>query len=152
MIEGGAGADLFADAHGIHHADTPDAGQDHESFGYALAAGNFDGDRQRDLAIGRPGRDVATVDGAGKVTVVFGQPITGTQDAPTQTFAAHSGYASAPYGYLAGYGTALAAADIDGDGSSDLAVGIRDQTVAGVDQAGAVQLIFTRGLFADEFE
>ena len=152
VIYGGTGGGLFDDADSTNYLDTPDAGQDNENFGYSLAAGNFDGDRQRDLAVGRAGRDVATVNGAGMVTVFYGQPTVGLEGAATQTFTARAGYASAPYGYLAGYGAALAAADIDGDGSSDLAVGIRDQTVAGVDQAGAVQLIFTRVLFADEFE
>ena len=46
----------------------------------------------------------------------------------------------------------LLAADFDGDRSSDLAIGIRDQTVDGVEQAGAVQMIFTAGLFEDGFE
>ena len=152
VIYGGSGAALFDDADGTHHGDSPDAGQDNEHFGYSLAAGNFDGDRQRDLAVGRPGRSVATVDDAGMVTVFYGQPTVGLEGADTQTFTAQPGYASAPYGYLAGYGVALAAADFDGDGASDLAVGIRDQTVAEVEQAGAVQLIFTRVLFADQFE
>lgn len=152
VLYGGNAANVFDDADGTYHADSDTAGQNYEHFGYSLAAGNFDGDRQRDLAVGRTGRDIATVLGAGLVTVFYGQPDVGLEGAAAQSFAARPGYASAPYGYAAGYGAALVAADIDGDGSSDLAVGIRDQLVDGVEQAGAVQMIFTAILFADGLE
>lgn len=152
VLYGGSAANVFDDADGTYHADSGNTGQRNENFGYTLAAGNFDGDRQRDLAVGRPDRDIGSVPSAGLVTVFYGQPDVGLEGATTQSFAARPGYASAPYGHIAGYGAALVAADIDGDGSSDLAVGIRDQLVNGVEQAGAVQMIFTGILFADGLE
>ena len=43
-----------------------------DQFGYALAAGNFDGDRYDDLAVGVPREDIGTISDAGAVQVFFG--------------------------------------------------------------------------------
>lgn len=50
-------------------ADAPDAD---DRFGWSLALGNVGRSARRDLAIGVPGEDVGTADGAGAVHVLFG--------------------------------------------------------------------------------
>lgn len=45
---------------------------DNEWFGWALTAGDYDGDGHADLAIGVPGEDVSGITDAGAVQVIFG--------------------------------------------------------------------------------
>lgn len=152
VLQGGYGAALFEDGNVLTGGDTPQAAQDFEYFGDALAAARIDGDSRDDLVIGRHGRSIDVVESAGAVTVFFGEEYTGFVDAGQQFLYASRGYASGPPQYVAGYGVGLAAADFDADGRADLAVGIYGQPVAGIDYAGAVQMVFTRGLFADGLE
>jgi len=49
-----------------------DSAEQYDYFGRALAAGNFNGDRYTDLAIGVPYEDVTTIGDAGAVQVVYG--------------------------------------------------------------------------------
>ena len=113
---------------------------DDDQLGAALAAGDFDGDGTDDLAIGVPGDRVGAADSAGAVNVIYGVQGVGLsalwdqllhQDSPGLKGAAESGDA---------FGTALTAADFNGDGKDDLAVG-----VPGEDGGGAVNIIYGTG-------
>ena len=90
-----------------------------ESFGAALAVGDFDADGFDDLAVAAPGRHL----GRGSVTIVFGSavgldggrhPITVTEDSPGVP-----GLGRADDDF----GAALASGDVDGDGHADLIIG-----------------------------
>jgi hypothetical protein len=104
------------------------------AFGLALAVGDFNGDGFGDLAVGANGEDIGP-DGNndGSVTVFYGSAdglVPGSAQRLTQATPA----AGNQFGFY------LAAGDFNGDRKDDLAVDILNETVNGVDDAGAVLL------------
>jgi hypothetical protein len=133
----GAGSQLFhQDVAGIGSA-----AEEFDSFGAALAVGNFNGDDFDDLAVGVPGESVGAVQGAGAINVLFGTA-SGLTGAGSQLFTQDSlgvGRAAAEFEFFA---SAVAAGDLDGDGIDDLAVGVPNAVVNGLDFAGVVNVIY----------
>lgn len=89
-----------------------------DRFGWALAAADFDNDGYADLAIGVPGDDyILGIVDTGSTQIVYGSDAGLTTTGNTLHF-----HASQP---TAGdlFGAALFAADFNGDGNADLAVG-----------------------------
>jgi hypothetical protein len=101
-----------------------------DRYGYALAAGDFDGDGHDDLAVGLPGNNVfdgTNVIGMGGVQLHLGRH---AGDERIQRVAEYS-FSQVTGGGLPGpgleeeqFGAALAFGDFNGDGREDLAVGI----------------------------
>ncbi len=88
-----------------------------DRFGWALAAGDLDGDGKDDLAVGAPGEAPASKPKSGWVFVYRG-----TSNGLTSWKAfGQEGIGSDEVDDL--FGTSLAAGDFDGDGKADLAVG-----------------------------
>ncbi|HEX9637679.1 MAG TPA: hypothetical protein VGB99_09105, partial [Acidobacteriota bacterium] len=118
-----------------------DAAEAGDSFGFSVAAGDFNGDGYDDLAVGVPSEEFGGHSGAGAVNVIYGSssglsangnqfwtqdPLTGTSIAAGDHF-----------------GAALATGDFNGDGYDDLAVGADDEDLtAGPDDIGAVNVIY----------
>jgi hypothetical protein len=108
-----------------------------DNFGYALGAGDFDGDGFGDLAIGARGEN----EGEGAVTVLYGSAggltSTGTQRWSQRSTGIRGIAQSGDF-----FGSSLASADFDDDGFFDLAVGVFGETVNGAAGAGAVTVLY----------
>jgi hypothetical protein len=107
-----------------------------DGFGAATAWGDFDDNGASDLAIGIPARA-----GGGAVLILYGQIGVGLTADASRLLQFTDFY---PWGLVEsdGFGGALAAGDFDGDGTSDLAIGLPNRTnyADGVVGAGAVLL------------
>jgi hypothetical protein len=150
-IESGIVQILYGTASGLSDVDNqlwrqgangiPGAEESEERFGSALSVGDFDGDGYDDLAIGVAGEVIDTKYNAGAVHILYG---TGSgltangnqylyQDMDTLLGTSEGGDR---------FGTSLAAGDFDGDDFDDLAIGVDGQDVIGINQAGAVHILY----------
>ena len=124
----------------------PDYPEAYDQFGYTLATGDFDKDGYDDLAIGVPFEDCGTVvkSNAGVVHVLFGSStgVSGTSSHYFHQDTANVGGATEPDDR---FGEVLTAGDFDGDGYSDLVVGVPyDSVTVGSDweDAGLIHVFF----------
>jgi len=137
-----------------------DVSEAFDLFGYALAAGDFNGDGFDDLAVGVVGEDVAvfqgTVVNAGAINVLYGSA-NGLQSDARSFWHQNSNARTTPINDTVeagdGFGAALAAGDFNGDTYDDLAVGVPGESVGGTPNAGAVNILYGMpgGLLGDSF-
>ena len=102
---------------------------------------DFNGDGFADLAVGVPGEDRNGVTDAGIVHILYGSA-SGVGAAGSQVFSQdHAGVRDVAE---AGdrFGHAVAAGDVNGDGFTDLAVGVPGESVGLRAEAGIVQILF----------
>jgi hypothetical protein len=120
----------------------PGAHADDEVFGASLAAADFDGDGDDDLAISAIGESFAGA-AAGRVTVLYSAGSSGLTSAGASTFDQDTANVNdaAEAEDLFGYG--LVALDSNGDGAADLAIGIPGEDVGAVVDAGAVAVLLS---------
>ena len=148
MSNAGAVSVLYGSSAGLTTADQlwtqddtgTDTSESGDAFGSALATGDFDGDGFTDLAIGVPFEDVEAIGVAGAVNVLYGSPI-GLTDDGAQFWTQDSTDIEDSSEANDVYGSALAAGDFDGDGRSDLAIGVPFEDVDGTADAGAVSVL-----------
>ena len=147
VLYGSAGG-LSACGSQLWHQDANLGGEDIEDgveaddgFGNALAAGDFNADGFADLAIGVPGEDIGSVASAGAVNVIYGAAagLVAVEDQLWHQDIAGINNAAEPGDE---FGRALAAGDFNGDGRDDLAVGVIQEGVGGIVNAGAVNVIY----------
>jgi hypothetical protein len=112
-----------------------------DRFGSALAAGDFDHDGFADLAVGVPGEDVGSVADGGAINVLYGSAA-GPRGSGSQLFTQNSAGVGGGAERRDNFGTALTTRDFDHDGFADLAVGVPDEDVGSIDDAGAVNVLY----------
>jgi hypothetical protein len=123
-------------------AGVPGGDEAGDQFGFALAAGDFDGDFVDDLAIGAPGEEVSGLAGAGAVTLLPGSEGVGLVAAGSVQLSQGDGIV--PGGLEAGdrFGEVLAAGRIVMGGTtqspSELVIGVPHEAVGSEAEAGAV--------------
>jgi hypothetical protein len=136
-------------------------------FGYALTTGDFDNDGIDDLAVGIPDEDIPTIEGnladAGAIQIFYGAGY-GLVDTITNSAESDFWYAGSN-AYVEGaleagdrFGHSVEAADFDGDGYDDLAVGIPSETHgsggSAIIFAGAINVFYgsSNGIDANLFQ
>lgn len=126
----------------------------YDNLGSALTAGDFNADGIDDLAIGIVGEDHNDFNEGG-AAVVLGRHVGGLLGSTVRRLYP-SGQDTAgmipdhPTGHPH-WGVSLTAADFDGNGFADLAIGAAGRDLPNADNSGAAAVIFGR-LFADGFE
>ncbi len=120
-----------------------DEAENNDAFGTELTAGFFNDDIYPDIVVSAPGERVGRVRGAGMVHVIFGGP-SGLEARDTVIHQNSPGI-KGKANRNDNFGEALAAADFDGDGFWDLAVGVPREDVNGHEDAGAINVIFGNG-------
>jgi hypothetical protein len=118
-----------------------------DEFGNALATGDFNNDGFSDLAIGAYREDIGTVVDAGVVAVIYGSTngLSSTSK-PIDIWTQNSPQVPDRPEPNDFFGSALATGDINGDGFSDLAIGVPGQAVntetGYLENAGALHVIY----------
>jgi hypothetical protein len=103
--------------------------------------GDFDDPATHDRAVGNPGDGIGAAGGAGAVVILLGTSsgldALGSyrldQDSQDVEDSAEADDA---------FGSTLAAGDFDGDGHADLAVGVPEEDVGAIGDAGAVNVLY----------
>lgn len=139
LLSGGAPEGSEALRLSQQNAEIAGSAEPGDEFGFAMAGGDFNGDGFNDLAIGVPGEAIGDRGNAGLVHVLsggadgidFDEDVVFTQgELPGVTEADDR------------FGASLAAADFNGDGLTDLAVGVPNESVGELAGAGYVNVLF----------
>ena len=114
-------------------------------FGAALTAGDFDGDGFSDLAVGAPGHAVNGNDDAGRVIILRGAS-GGIRNTAFQNWSQNSSGITCCVAERGDeFGIALAAGDFNGDGRSDLVIGVPFEDNGSLNDAGIAHVLFGSG-------
>jgi len=117
----------------------PAGGDSNDRWGQALAAGDFDGDGFADLAASA--RVAGGASNAGEVVVLYGS-VDGLETVGADRFDQNSTGIPGTRTAGNGWGSSLAAGDLNGDGRAELVVGATGETVGGEVAAGSVTVLF----------
>ncbi|MEO8275636.1 MAG: hypothetical protein ABI639_05410 [Thermoanaerobaculia bacterium] len=118
-------------------------------FGHALASGDFDRDGRADLAVGEGGQSAGGA-GRGAVTVLSGASGIGLFSGWRFLTNENGVLPGTPQDH-AGLGSTLSTGDFDGDGHSDLAIGVPSFAVSGIGLHVGNEVVVYGSLFSDGF-
>ena len=121
---------------------------DGNTGGHALRAGtvpcldgaDFNADGFADLAVGVPDENIGAIADAGAVSVIYGSA-GGLVPAGNQLWSQSSPGVADNSESGDHFGAAVAVGDVNGDGASDLIVGVPDENVGALADAGAVHVL-----------
>jgi hypothetical protein len=120
-----------------------DPSESGDQFGASLAAGFFNGDGFKDLAIGVPGEDIGTTNDAGVVHVIYGSSIglSTTQVRPVQNIT-QGGSVGDTIEAGDAFGSSLTAWNFGRTSQADLAIGVPSEDIGSAQNAGLVHVIY----------
>lgn len=104
-------------------------------------AGDFDGDGEADIAVGVPGEDVGSIVDAGGMNVLYGSGA-GLGSDGNQFWTQNSSGVEGKAETGDSFGSAVTVGDFNGDGFSDVAVGVPNETIGTASRAGAVNVLY----------
>ena len=115
--------------------------EESDSFGSALAGGDFNNDSCADLAIGAPFEDIGSVLDAGAINVLSGSAARLTATGNQQFFQGNGGVIGVAEDGDA-FGFALAGGDFNTNGFDDLAIGAISEDIGAIQDAGSVNVLY----------
>ena len=132
----GAGSQLFTQ----NTSGVGSTAEEGDSFGDALAAGDFNNDGFADLAVGAPGES-STILAIGAVNVLYGGAA-GLTGAGSQFFTQNTSGVGDTAEEGDSFGDTLTVGDFNNDGFADLAVGVPVESIDSIVEAGEVNVLF----------
>lgn len=113
-----------------------------DAFGSTLAAGDFNGDGRDDLVIGVPLEDWYDEVDAGAINVMYGSANKGIHSFGDRVFSQDTTGITGTAEDFDMFAAALASGDFNGDGYSDVAIGVPGESLNNLEDAGAVHVIY----------
>ena len=124
-----------------NYAGVEDAAESGDAFGAALAAGDFNGDGEDELAVGVPLENIGSLGDAGVVHVIYGTE-GGLHPNVDQLW--HQNTSGIEGNGEGGdrFGSALAAGLLNSDAREDLVIGVPGENIGSTVDAGAVNVLY----------